>query len=142
MSQSEQQNYQNHRKVTPAFYVLALISLTALIMSITYIVMEKFSYLSILLLAITVCVTLLTLMVRKNATKLQDRIIRQEENFRHFVLTGQPMDSRLNLKQIIALRFVEDAAFPALSVKAVENDMEPIAIKKSITHWRADHLRV
>jgi hypothetical protein len=113
-----------------------------LIASIVYIVMERFSYLSILLLGVSICLTILVMLVRLYALKLQDRIIRHEENTRHFMLTGEPLDSRLTLKQIIALRFAEDEAFPTLCVKAVETEMQPDAIKKSIPQWRADHHRV
>ncbi|WP_082034278.1 DUF6886 family protein [Cohnella kolymensis] len=67
---------------------------------------------------------------------------RQGENFRHFRHTGQPLDSRLALGQILALRFAEDEEFLVLCQKAVETGMTNEAIKKSITRWRADHIRV
>ena len=36
------------------------------------------------------------------ALKAQDRAIRAEENFRHYILTGKPLPSQLRLGQIIA----------------------------------------
>ncbi len=49
-------------------------------------------------------------------------MIRAEENFRHFILTGKPLDSRLDMKQIIALRFAEDDEFPELCQKALSEN--------------------
>lgn len=36
------------------------------------------------------------------ALKAQDRAIRAEENFRHFILSGKPFDKNLRMGQIIA----------------------------------------
>lgn len=43
--------------------------------------------------------------LRGYATTLQDRIIRQEVNFRHYLATGKELDPALTIKQIVALRF-------------------------------------
>jgi hypothetical protein len=61
---------------------------------------------------------------------------------RHFVLTGKPLDSRLRLSQIIALRFASDLEFPALAQKAAEEGLSSKEIKQSIQNWRADYNRV
>lgn len=114
----------------------------ALIASIVYLFVEKFSFGSILVLGISICILILVMLIRQFATRLQDRSIYHEENLRHMQLTGKPLDPRLNLQQIIALRFAEDAAFPQLCIKAANTGIGPNEIKKSITHWRADHIRV
>jgi Family of unknown function (DUF6526) len=74
--------------------------------------------------------------------KAQDRAIRAEENFRHFILTGKPFDKELRLGQIIALRFASDAEMPALAKKAVAENLLPKQIKEAIQNWRADNHRV
>jgi hypothetical protein len=79
---------------------------------------------------------------RMFGTRAQDRAIRAEENFRHYLLTGKPLDSRLGIYQITALRFASDEEFPSLAVKAAEDDMRPEDIKKAIKKWRPDHHRV
>ncbi|MDF2661976.1 MAG: hypothetical protein K0Q94_4767 [Paenibacillus sp.] len=143
MSNLETQSYVNHRKFVPLYhFVLAPISLIVFIASIVHMLKEQFSYSSLLIFGISLCMAILAVLVRQFATKLQDRSILQEENFRHIHLTGKPLDSRLGLQQIIALRFADDASFPQLCMKAAETGMEPRLIKKSITHWRADHHRV
>ena len=76
------------------------------------------------------------------ALKAQDRAIRAEENFRHFILTGKPLDSQLRLSQIIALRFASDAEMPGLAKKAIAENLTSKQIKQSIQNWRADNHRV
>jgi hypothetical protein len=79
---------------------------------------------------------------RAFALRAQDRAIRAEENFRHFILTGKPFDNRLRLSQIIALRFAPDDEFPSLAKKAVEEKLRSKEIKVAIQKWKADHNRV
>jgi hypothetical protein len=85
---------------------------------------------------------LLGVLVRTYALKVQDRAIRAEESLRYYILTGKPLDSRLRLGQIIALRFASDEELPELARLAVEKSMTPKEIKASIRHWRADDRRV
>ena len=79
---------------------------------------------------------------RSFALKAHDKAIRAEENFRHYILTGKPLDRKLRMGQIVALRFASDAEFPALAKKTVEEDLSAKQIKGSITNWRADYNRV
>ena len=81
-------------------------------------------------------------LIRIYSLKVQDRVIRQEENFRHFLLTGKPLDTKLRSGQIIALRFASDAEFVELAERAVSENLTPKQIKESIREWRADHRRV
>lgn len=81
-------------------------------------------------------------MVRTYALKAQDRAIRAEENLRHFILTGKPFDSRLNIRQIIALRFASDEELPSLAKKAAEESLRSKQIKEEIKNWRADNYRI
>ncbi len=83
-----------------------------------------------------------TVRLRGYALKLQDRIIRGEENFRYYRLTGNLLDSRLSLKQVIALRFADDAEYPELVDRTVAEDLSPGEIKKAVQNWKADHHRV
>jgi hypothetical protein len=78
---------------------------------------------------------------RAFALRAQDRAIRAEENFRHFILTGKPFNNNLRMRQIIALRFAGDDEMPALAQRAVQENLGSRQIKESIKNWRADHNR-
>lgn len=75
---------------------------------------------------------------RSFALKVQDRAIRAEENFRHFILSGKPLDSRLTMRQIVGLRFASDAEFEALAKQAVDENLSEKQIKMAISNWRPD----
>lgn len=143
----EQQNYGNHRKMDPLYhYVLSLLTLLVLIGSIIGLVRAMSSGeevgVSWLFLGVAAILILLFLKVRGYALKAQDRAIRAEEQLRHYILTGKPMDPKLTIQQIIALRFAGDEEYPELCRKAVEGNMKPDDIKKAIRNWRADHDRL
>ena len=75
------------------------------------------------------------------ALRAQDRAIRAEENFRHFILTGKAFDSNIRLGQIIALRFASDEELPALTKRAIDEKLTQKQIKEAIKKWKADHHR-
>jgi len=97
---------------------------------------------SIMLIVMSLILASLFWFARRFALVAQDRAIRAEENFRHFILTGKPFDSRLRMSQIIALRFAPDDEFPELAKKAVEEKLSSREIKAAIKKWKADHHRV
>jgi hypothetical protein len=78
---------------------------------------------------------------RSFALRAQDRAIRAEENFRHFILTGKTLDARLRMSQIIALRFAPDEEFIELAKEAVDKKLSAKEIKIAIKNWKADHYR-
>ncbi|QUL53503.1 hypothetical protein KDC22_24435 [Paenibacillus tritici] len=143
MKRNQPQNYQNHKKITPLqHYILMPLALILLILAIVYVVTSKGSLPAFLFLLTSIGITILGMLARMYAMKLQDRIIWNEVNFRHIQLTGQPLDTNLQLRQVIALRFAEDDEFLALCQRAVGEGMAPDAIKRHITRWRADDWRV
>ena len=93
-------------------------------------------------LLLVVAVALLAWYSRTFALKAQDRAIRAEEALRHYLLTGQPLDPRLHIRQVIALRFAPDDELPALARRAAEEGLRPAQIKQAIRSWRADEYRV
>lgn len=99
-------------------------------------------YSAALILLISVVLIIIYWYARRFALKAQDRAIRAEENFRHFILTGKPLDTHLRMSQIIALRFAPDEEFPSLAKKAVEEKLRSKEIKAAIQNWKADHNRV
>jgi len=79
---------------------------------------------------------------RAFALKAQDRAIKVEENFRHYLLTGKTLNSKLTMRQIIGLRFASDKEYIELAERAVKENLSEKDIKKSIKNWKADNYRV
>ncbi|MNW04276.1 hypothetical protein D3C71_2003420 [compost metagenome] len=69
-------------------------------------------------------------------------MVRVEEQFRYFRLTGEALNSELELAQIIALRYAGDDEFPALCQRAVKEKLNPADIRSAIKNWREDKMRV
>ncbi len=94
------------------------------------------------LILIAIALLFMAMKIRFYGLKNQDRIIRFEEGFRHYVLTGKQIDPALTVKQLIALRFASDEEFIDLCKKAAKENMTPDTIKKAIVNRRADHQRI
>ena len=139
----QEQNFKNHARLVPGFHFFTLgIIFIALVLSIVLLISSWFSLSSIFDFLVAVSLGLLFAYLRGFATGNQDRIIRAEENFRSYRLTGKCLDPRLTRAQIIALRFAGDDEFPDLSQRAANENMKPSAIKETVRQWRADHHRV
>ena len=139
------QNYKNHSQFVPAFhYVILPLLLIILIGSVVNLLhsAEANIYSASLLVALSFATLVLAFFARAFALKAQDRAIRAEENFRHFVATAKQFDSRLTMRQIIGLRFAGDDEFVALSKKAVDENMTAKEIKMAIAQWKGDYHRV
>jgi membrane protein implicated in regulation of membrane protease activity len=137
-----EQNYNNHVRMHPLFhYIGAPLMIVAVIGTIALVV-TNLSWVTLLAVVFSVVLAITFMLVRAYAAKLQDRVIRMEEQFRHYRLTGKPLPAQLTLEQVIALRFAADEEFPALCDKAVNDKLQPSDIKKAIANWRADHQRV
>ena len=97
---------------------------------------------------VVVSVALLVMMflVRTNALKVQDRLIRLEEQLRCQRLLPADLAQRaggLRVGQYIALRFAADEELEALVTEVVEGRLTaPKEIKRAIKTWRADNFRV
>ena len=139
------QNLSNHARLVPLYHFVALLgSLLLLIGAIVNLVKasEENLYDASLLAFGALLLLLTAFYARVFALKAQDRAIKAEENFRHFVLTGKVLDSKLTVRQIIGLRFASDEEFVELAQKAVTENLSEKAIKKSIKNWKADNYRV
>jgi hypothetical protein len=142
-----EQSYKKHAKYVPMFhgvlFGLIVITLLGALVNLYRRFGDGYGRVTLVLLVIIAFAMLLQFFFSRNfATKVQDRAIRAEENLRHFALTGKLLDSRLSIKQIIALRFAPDAEFVELARKAADQGLSMDDIKKSIKNWRADNDRV
>ncbi len=140
----KEQNFKNHPQFVPAYhYVASTLLLAILIGSLVNLAhsTKESLYSASLICALTIVSIIIWFYMRVFALKVQDRAIRAEENFRHFILTGKPFDKSLHLSQIIALRFASDEEFVQLAKRAVDENLTNKQIKQSVQHWRADHHR-
>ena len=139
------QNYKNHRRVVLSYHGLTWLPAIALLVGAIINLLNSSKenlYSASLIVLIALLLISIMLHARSFALKAQDRAIRAEENLRHFILTGRPLDARLSLGQVIALRFASDEEFPALAQRAAEEKLTNKQIKLEVKHWRPDHHRV
>lgn len=91
-------------------------------------------------------IALLSFMIRQHyALTLQNRIVLMEIRYRYFVVTGQrlePLEEKLTEGQLFALRFAPDKELAELTQKAMNENLSPNKIKKSVKNWKADDRRV
>ena len=144
----QEQNYKNHTRMVPLFHYVVFFLIT-LIIGLAVIKYHKsyttslFGLLTpVLFLMIGLTLLLLAWFTRVFALKAQDRAIRAEENLRYFAITGNLLDSKLTMKQIVALRFASNNEFVDLAHRAVKENMKASDIKKAIQTWKEDHNRV
>jgi hypothetical protein len=142
-----EQNFKNHGRMVPLFHYVAFsAALFPLVITVIHFVKAIIDGSGRLhaaaIVSLVLAVILALWFARAFALRAQDRAIRAEENFRHFVATGKPFDSRLRMSQIIGLRFAGDNEFVALAKKAVDENLSQKQIKAAVTNWKADHNRV
>lgn len=142
----EAQNFKNHARFVPIYHFILPIAILALIIGSVINLFDACHKTDGLYSASLICLISLVLLFiwffsRSFALKAQDRAIRAEENLRHFIATGKPLDSRLRMGQIIALRFAGDDEFVALSQKAAAENMGIKDIKMAIRNWKEDNDR-
>lgn len=141
------QNYRNHSRLVPLYhygvFTALLIVLAGSIRHWIHAVQQGGSaYPASLLVLLTFATILGVFYGRYFALRAQDRAIRAEMQFRHYLATGKPLDPALRMGQIIALRFAGDDEFVALCERAVREQLAPKAIKESIQNWKPDYHRV
>jgi hypothetical protein len=142
------QNLSNYKRRDPLFhFVLMPVLVFNLIFSI-YDTIHRYPdhrYIFPWWIIMSFALILLALFSRRNAVRAQDRIIRLEERLRMAALL--PVNelahvNELTTRQLIALRFASDAELPALVHRTLTQNLEPKAIRQSITNWRPDNERV
>jgi hypothetical protein len=127
----------------PGFHLLTYaVIIAALFIAIILMVHRGISHETAFYLLTAIALGLFAFYVRHFAVRNQDRIIRAEENFRSYRLTGKVLDPRLSRSQVVALRFAGDEEFPGLCQRAADENLTPAQIKTAIQKWRADHHRV
>lgn len=146
MAENVTQTYANHTRWHPPFhFFLGPGSMVLLILTIINVVRRYHQLNAWILLLIGVLFLVAVFLIRTNALRVQDRLIRLEERLRlQAVLSGE-LRSRigeLTESQLIALRFASDQEVSALVERTLSAKMPARDIKKAIVTWRADTFRV
>ena len=140
-----EQNFKNHGRYIPLWhYIMPVLLLAIFIGSIINLAGSAHEnlYSASLITAISFVLFIFYWYTRAFALKAQDRAIRAEENFRHYILSGKLLDNRLRMSQIIALRFASDEELIALAKKAADENLRQKEIKMAIKNWKPDYNRV
>ena len=97
-----EQNYSTHRQWVPVYhFILSLIVLATMIgagINFFKTMGGEGFYSASLIFVSSLSILITFFLFRAFALKAQDRAIRVEENFRHFVLTSKPLDSKLTIR--------------------------------------------
>jgi uncharacterized membrane protein YciS (DUF1049 family) len=142
----EQQNFKNHGKIVPGFmfFVLPVLALN-FGWSLNRWRLVHFSFDGLVGVLTAAALLLGMILARGFALRVQDRVIRLEEQLRYARVLPAELQARaaqLTLAQIIALRFASDEELPGLVRKVLDERLaDRKAIKGMVTHWKADHLR-
>ena len=135
------QSYANHVR-RPRLWntasVLAVVAFALLVID----AVKQGSLVSVALAALGAAVVLALSTLRITATRLQDRLIRLEMQVR-LTRIGRAADgARLSTRQMVALRFASDAELPALVDRTLGEELTSDAIKRAVTDWQPDSMRV
>ena len=137
------QSYANHRRIPPVHIAVGLVLLVELAWHFWHIFHGD--QVHILGAAANLAVIGIWHASRRNAQIMQDRIIRLEMQLRLARLLPAERHgeiARLTLPQLVGLRFAGDGELPALVAKTLAEDLGRDAIKRLVTDWQPDWLRV
>jgi hypothetical protein len=146
MANVQEQNFANHAKFTPSYhFVLAPLVIVVVVWSGYRAIKVPGADTAMALIAAIVLLLLFT-HVRTFPLKLQDRIIRLEEQLRLMRLLPddlQPRIGEFTPSQLVALRFASDGELPDLARRVLNEKLaERKDIKQQVSSWRADHFRI
>lgn len=141
-----EQSYANHRRFQPLYHYFVVPALALNCLLVLYFAIRRPNVFSAWNAIVAAALLALAAVVRVNAVVLQNRIIRVEETLRLNRCLPEDLRARigsLTPSQLVALRFCGDEQLPDLTRSVLEGEVSGAdSIKKCITAWRADHLRV
>jgi hypothetical protein len=142
-----QQSFKNHTRFDPLFHFFVLpLLLVNFILAVVYTVRHwpVHCRLAPWWIVMSVVLFIMAGTLRAATLRVQDRIIRLEEQLRLAdLLPESQLDliEKLTIRQFIALRFASDAEAPALASRAVAEGLTEKQIKQAIVNWKPDQHR-
>lgn len=144
MPDTAPQTYANHVRRDGFALAIALMTLVPLLLVIAGVFIPVLSVLGMALLVMLFFA--FQLKARIYSLTVQDRIIRLEMQLRLERVLPEDLRERargLTLSQLVALRFASDAELPGLVEKVLAGELTTgDAIKRAVTDWQPDTLRV
>ena len=140
------QNYSTHVRWHPPYhFILFPILLIHFIWTIVRLIQyPDLDHAEQLLLSIGLL--LMLLLIRVNPLRVQDRLIRFEEQLRYQRVLPPDLAAKagaLPIRFVVALRFASDQELAELVRQALDRKFaKPDEVKKAIREWRGDYLRV
>lgn len=140
------QNYKAHRRFLPPyhFFVLPVLVINVFVeLARLYRSQTRYHVWTVVVASALVG---LALMARAMALTAQTRVIRLEERLRLQRL--MPAEERTTIAalkpgHLVGLRFASDEEAPELARRCAAGELKSSGdVKKQVTNWRADHLRV
>lgn len=152
MSEKKPQTLANHTRWDPPFHFFVL---PILLLGLVLTLIHFFAHIThgdmhdqihaVLLILLALALLTWATKTRFYAIRVQDRVIRLEEQLRLMRLLPEPLRSRipeLTESQLCALRFASDAEVAKLAERAMNEKLSRADIKKAIQNWRPDYWRV
>ena len=139
------QSFKNHARLDPAFhFFLVPGGLIVLITTVTRLVNNP-GWITGVQLFGAIWAIVAIFKIRLYALKVQDRVIRLEEQLRLKEVLAPPLAARigeLSVDQLIGLRFGSSPELPGLVEKALASHWDRKQIKAAVQNWRPDTWRV
>lgn len=150
MPEAVAQSYKNHRKFVPLFH---FVTVPLLLLNLGWALYRLFSGLPgvpladrLIAVLTAAALGLVAFFARDFALTVQNRLIRLEMQVRLERLLPadlKPRIGELSPGQLIGLRFADDEELPGLTRRVLDERItRREEIKKLVTRWRPDHLRV
>lgn len=142
---AETQSYATHRRFFPLYHFVAFPILLLNLLLQLWMVVRRPGTWSAWNAIVAFALVALALVARIMVLRVQDRLIRLEERLRLQQILPDDLRGRvgeLRTRQLIALRFCDDAEAPELCRAVLNGEVtEPDQIKRRIKTWRPDTLR-
>jgi hypothetical protein len=142
----KEQSYKTHRRYVPMYHFIALPILTVNVFAqLLYFNKYRTPYKAWMVI-VAIALAILAWVARSMTARVQDRVIRLEERMRLASVLSPELSSRiyeLTPRQLVSLRFAPDEELPGLVQRCLSGELtEGEQIKKAITNWRPDNLRM
>jgi hypothetical protein len=140
------QSFESHAKIVPGYHRAATALVVLPTLYFGYRAAFAFTWDGLFLFLFAVGVCLVAFYTRYFPLRVQDRLIRLEEQLRMERVLPPDLRARareIRTRELVALRFASDEELPDLVRRVLDDGLtDRTEIKKAIRAWRADHERM